>query len=132
MHFPAGHSSENVGPNFPLSIGRFAERAPICANSTLAYLHAIQHQHTSISPCNSASRQLAKPAANIGMIADIRMGNLRPQDAVAVLCFILDAQKMGSIGTHAERPSSHEMIGQENGDTCRRMFLRDGSGGGFR
>lgn len=58
------------------------------------------------------------------------MGNLRPQDAVAVLCFILDAQKMGSIGTHAERPT-HEMIGQENGDTCGRVFLRDGSGGGF-
>ena len=75
---------------------------------------------------------VGEPAANIGMIADIRMGNLRPQDAVAVLCFILDAQKMGSIGTHAERPSTHEMIGQENGDTCGRVFLRDGSGGGFR
>jgi hypothetical protein len=39
------------------------------------------------------------------------MGNSRPQDAVAVLCFILDAQKMGNIGTRAERPSTHEMIG---------------------
>jgi hypothetical protein len=54
---------------------------------------------------------VGEPAANIGMIADIRMGNLRPQGAVAVLCFILDAQKMGSTGTHAERPSIHEMIG---------------------
>jgi hypothetical protein len=43
-YFPAGHSSEMSDQTFRCRSARFAEPAPICANSTLAYLHAIQHR----------------------------------------------------------------------------------------